>query len=453
MASSIDELTSKAVNYVVEKHSPSGSKIGWLMIASILVEAWDLYSISFILIFISQIYHPSALLLGLAAGGTQAGAVVGALLGGWLTDKIGRRHVFLGTMIMFIIFGIAQAFAPNVAVLVVIRFILGIPLGADIANGYTYIMEYVQKGKREVMGNRWQFMFAVGEIASIAAVLILMSMNMSHELLWRVILGLSGVPAIALFVLRYNLPETVVWLIQHGKFVEAKQTAQKIYGDSLDMLPNVDQDIPKPRLGDFLKEIRKDNIKWRATLFGWLSGLAQGAEFATFGFYIPVLFVLLKVSGIFQTDLVTLALYIVAMISGWVGPMITPKIGQRNLSIAGFSISLVSLVAAAIAIFTNHLILIPFAAAAFLWGHYWDAENCMTIASMVAPAKYRGTASGFAYIFVKIAGFLSLFLFPAIFTAIGKGNATLLVACFSLLGLLSAIFILPEVYGYSGQEG
>ena len=135
-----DELSNKAISYLIDKYSPAGNRIGWLMIASIFVESWDLYSISFILIFLSTIYHPSALLLGLTAAGTQGGAVIGALFGGWLADKIGRRRVFLTTMVIFIVFGLAQAFAPDMVVLAIIRFILGVPLGMDIASGYTYIM-------------------------------------------------------------------------------------------------------------------------------------------------------------------------------------------------------------------------------------------------------------------------------------------------------------------------
>jgi MFS family permease len=68
-----------------------------MMIASIFIEAWDLYTISFLLIFLSAQYHPSALLLGLGSAGTQAGAIVGALVGGWLMDRLGRRVMFLGT--------------------------------------------------------------------------------------------------------------------------------------------------------------------------------------------------------------------------------------------------------------------------------------------------------------------------------------------------------------------
>jgi len=92
--------------------------------------------------------------LGLAAAGTQGGALIGALIGGWLSDKIGRRVMFLITMIMFVVLALAQAFVSSIAWLIVIRFLLGIPLGSDIATGYTYIMESMPKGKRELLWPR-----------------------------------------------------------------------------------------------------------------------------------------------------------------------------------------------------------------------------------------------------------------------------------------------------------
>jgi len=437
-----------AVRHLVSKYNPQGNRVGWLMISSILVEAWDLYSIAFVLIFIRDLYHPDPFLLGLAAAGTQGGALIGALVGGWLSDKIGRRVMFLSTMIMFIIFALAQAFVPNIGWLVVIRLILGIPLGSDISNGYTYIMESMPKGEREVMGNRWQFMFAIGEVMTLAVIAVFIVINLPHDLVWRVTLAMGAIPAAVILWMRHDLPETAVWLVRRGRFREAKQVSKQMFNDTLDMLPDQDVEIPHPHPTAFLGSIRKDPIRWRATLYGWIACFAQASEFSTFAFYLPVLFVMVGVSSILGTNLVTMALYVIAAISGWVGPMITPKIGHRGISIAGFSIVLVSLLVAAWALYSHTTVILPFAAAAMLWGHYWDASNCMTIPTMVAKPEYRGTASGFAYMFVKLPSFLAIFLFPALFGAIGQANATLFVAIFPLIGLLAAIFILPEVYGY-----
>lgn len=438
----------RAVRYLVTNYNPHGNRIGWLMMASILVEAWDLYSIAFVLVFIRDQFHPDPFLLGLAGAGTQGGALIGALIGGWLSDKIGRRVMFLATMILFIVLALAQAFVPSVMWLVVVRFFLGIPLGSDISNGYTYIMESMPKGTREVMGNRWQFMFAVGEVLTLAVIAVFLILQLPHDLVWRVTLGLGAVPAAIIFWLRHDLPETAVWLIRRGRFREAKQVALSLYGDRLDMLPDQDIVIPHPKATAFIADLRKDPIRWRATLFGWIACFAQSSEFSTFGFYIPVLFVMVGVSSVLGTNLVTLCLYIIAAISGWIGPLITPKIGHRGLSIAGFGIVFVSLLVAAGALYTNQVWILPFAAAAMLWGHYWDAENVVTIPAMVARPQYRGTATGFAYMFVKLPAFLSIFLYPVLFAHIGNANATLFTAIFPLIGLLAAIFILPEVYGF-----
>ena len=437
-----------AVRHLVANYNPKGNRVGWLMMSSILVEAWDLYSIAFVLVFIRDQYHPDPLLLGLAAAGTQGGALIGALLGGWLSDKIGRRVMFLSTMVMFIILALLQAFVTSVGWLVVVRVALGIPLGSDISNGYTYIMESMPKGEREVMGNRWQFMFAVGEVLTLAVIAVFIVLDLPHEVIWRVTLGLGALPALIILLMRHDLPETAVWLIRHGRFREAKQVSRSMYSDPLDMLPDEDVSVPKPRPTAFLADIRRDPIRWRATLYGWIACFCQGSEFSTFAFYLPVLFTMVGVSSLLGINLVTMGLYVIAAIAGWVGPLITPRIGQRGISIAGFGIVLASLLVAAWALHTDHIAVLPFAAAAMLWGHYWDASNCMTIPTVVARPEYRGTASGFAYMFVKLPSFLAIFLFPALFTAIGQANATLFVAVFPLIGLLAAIFILPEIYGY-----
>ncbi len=440
-----------AVRHLVTHYNPKGNRVGWLMLSSILVEAWDLYSIAFVLVFIKDQYHPDPFLLGLAAAATQGGALVGAILGGWLADKVGRRIMFLATMILFIVLAVAQAFVTSVGWLVVVRLFLGVPLGSDISNGYTYIMESMPKGVREVMGNRWQFMFAVGEVLTLAVIAVFLLAGLDHETLWRVTLGLGALPALVILLMRHDLPETAVWLIRHGRFREAKRTTRAMYGDELAMLPDRDVAVPKPRPTAFLADLRRDPIRWRATIFGWIACFAQGAEFATFGFYLPVLFTMVGVSSVLGNNFVLMALYGLAAVSGWVGPLLTPRIGHRGVSIAGFSIVLVSLLVAAWAIWAGQTLVLPFAAAAMLWGHYWDASNCMTIPTLVARAEYRGTASGFAYMFVKLPSFLSIFLFPPLFTAVGQAAATLFVCIFPLCGLLAALFILPEVYGYEGD--
>lgn len=447
------KLSDEAAAHILSlEGTQSGTRTGWLMITTIFIEAWDLYSISFLLIFVKNEFKPSAALLGLTSASVQLGALIGTLIGGWAADRLGRRKVFLTTMTLFVILAILQAFATNMWQLVIIRFLLGIPLGSDIATGYTYIMESMPKGKREVMGNRWQGMFGLGEVACIIVVTIMYMSGMDHGLLWRIGLALGAVPALILLIMRLDIPDTALSLIQAGKFKQAKKVAEQMFNDPLNMLPDEDYHIPRPRTRDFLADIWKDPIRRRASIFAWISNAMQGIEFSAFGFYLPVILLLSGVSGITGTNFFTAAIYIIATISGFIGPVITPRLGHRGISQWGFGGTTLSLLAAALFLHLDWKLLVPLAAAFLMWFHYWSASNGMTICSMVAPSRYKATASGFGYVFVKLPNFLTIFLFPVAFEHLGIPLATALVALSSFTGFLAARLILPEVYGYIEHE-
>ena len=223
------------------------------------------------------------------------------------------------------------------------------------------------------------------------------------------------------------------------------------------MLPNQDQKLSKPKLGDFLTVIWADPIKRRATIFAWISNACRGTEFTAWGFYLPVILVLSGVgvsdSGdITGTNLVTALIFCLATVSGYVAPLMLRKIGHRGVAMWGFGLAFVGLVLGGFAIQNDWKILIVVGACILMWGHYWDASNGMTIASMVAPTRFRATAAGFGYVFVKAASFFGAFVFPLVNASLGKAGATFAVSIVSLIGFLAAKFILPEVYGYVEAE-
>jgi hypothetical protein len=364
----LQTLSDKAAAHVLSMEgTQSGTRTGWLMITTILIEAWDLYSISFLLVFIKNEFQPTAALLGLASASVQLGALIGAIIGGWAADRLGRRTVFLTTMALFIVLATAQAFAHNMWELVIIRFLLGVPLGSDIASGYTYIMESMPKGKREIMGNRWQGMFGLGEVACIIVVTTMYLSGMDHGLLWRIGLALGAVPALILFIMRLDIPDTALSLIQAGKFKQAKKVANEMFNDPLDMLPDEDHRIRRPRTRDFLADIWKDPIRRRASIYAWISNAAQGIEFSAFGFYLPIILLLSGVSGMVGTNFFVAAIYIIATVSGFIAPVITPKLGHRGISQWGFGGTWLSLLAAALFLQLDWKLLIPVAAASLMW--------------------------------------------------------------------------------------
>ena len=152
------------------------------------------------------------------------------------------------------------------------------------------------------------------------------------------------------------------------------------------------------------------------------------------------------------TNLVTALIYVLATISGFVAPLMLPRIGHRGLAMWGYGLAFAGLVVGAFALLNDWKVIIVVAACVLMWGHHWDASNGMTIVSMVAPPRFKATASGFGYLFVKAASFFGAFVFPVMTAAWGSFWATLAVSVLSLTGFLSAKYILPEMYGYVEQE-
>ena len=89
------------------------------------------------------------------------------------------------------------------------------------------------------------------------------------------------------------------------------------------------------------------------------------------------------------------------------------KIGHRGVAMWGFGLAFAGLILGGLR--PAHTIgrsSSVVGACILMWGHYWDASNGMTIASMVAPTRFKATASGFGYVFVKAAAFFGAFVFP-----------------------------------------
>ena len=451
----IEFIIQKAKKRLDQQEAPGCTKAGWLMITALLIESWDIYSMAFILFALKDIYEPSSWLLGFTAAGTQLGAVVGALLGGWLTDKLGRRKIFLWSMILFAIFAVLQGLAPNMYWLAIIRCLAGIPVGADVANGFTYIMEVMPKGKREVMANRWQFMFALGIIAAILLVTTLVALDVHPDMIWRIVLAVPAIPACLLLFMRRELPETPAWFVERGRFIEAKQASRDYYGEQDgrlldDILPNENVTIADPTLKETLHDLFRRPFTRRTTLFGWFSCAVQSFENYAFSFFLPLILV---TTGQIQNNLALLAVNCIAALSAFVGPLLLPKLGHKGLSKYGFLLVTIGISISAWGVYSSSFAFIIFGAALMLWGHYWDSESGMTVISLVAKPRYRGVASGIGYTIVKVTAFVTTLVFPALFEAVGVPVASMIIAIAPFCAFLASIFLLPEVFGHAvGDE-
>ena len=86
----------------------------------------------------------------MVASAITFGAIVGALLGGYLTDKIGRYRVFMADMVFFVVAAIACALAPNEYVLAGARFVMGLGVGIDLPVAMAFLSEFARLKARGI---------------------------------------------------------------------------------------------------------------------------------------------------------------------------------------------------------------------------------------------------------------------------------------------------------------
>jgi putative MFS transporter len=134
---------------------------------------------------------------------------IGALAAGRICDKIGRRTVYLVDVVLFLVFSLAQAFAQEYWQLLVMRMLVGFAIGMDMPTGSSMLAEYAPPERRggitTMINTVWLF---GGFVAALAGFVLYEAIGPGA---WRWMFGLGALPALAIAVLRHNLPESPYW--------------------------------------------------------------------------------------------------------------------------------------------------------------------------------------------------------------------------------------------------
>jgi MFS family permease len=169
----------------------------------------------------------SAQVAGWAASMYVAGACFGALLFGRLTDKFGRKRLFMITLGVYLAATIATAFAWTPLVFFACRFVTGMGIGGEYSAINSAIDELIpanHRGRIDIIinGTYWAGA-AAGALLSVAALHIF-----SPLLQWRVCFGLGFILGLAILIVRRHVPESPRWLFIHGREEEAEEVTQDI---------------------------------------------------------------------------------------------------------------------------------------------------------------------------------------------------------------------------------
>jgi MFS family permease len=160
--------------------------------------------------------------IGLASSAYLAGAVLGAVFFGWLTDRLGRKRLFFITLTVYLLATAATAFSWNLWSFVLFRFLTGAGIGGEYTAINSTIQELVPARVRGwtdlvINGSFW-IGAAIGAAGSIV---LLDPAFLPPDIGWRAAFAIGAALSVVIFFMRMWLPESPRWLVTHGRAEEA----------------------------------------------------------------------------------------------------------------------------------------------------------------------------------------------------------------------------------------
>lgn len=410
--------------------------------------------------------------LGWFVGCALIGSIAGVAFAGKLSDRFGRKATMLLAALFFAVSGIGCAFSTSFPMLVVSRMLGGVGIGVVSIVSPLYISEISVAKYRGQLVSLYQLAVTIGFLGAYSANYGLLQFSHSgaafssewmHRIfvseVWRGMLGLSGVPAILLFIFIYFIPESPRWLVLRGDEKKALGIFEKIYRNAAAAAGEL-ADV-KSVIGS---EVKSD---WRS-LFkpGIFKAVVIGAAIAILGqfmgvnavlYYGPTIFEQAGLSGgdaLFSQVLVG----IVNAVTTVIAVFIIDRVGRKMLVYWGVSGMVVSLLCIAFyfhfgaGLGLGNWFLLAF----FLFYVFCCAISISAVIfvflSEMYPTRVRGMAMSVAGFALWVGTYLVGQLTPWLLHAATPAGTFLLFAVMCVPYILIVWRLMPETTGKSLEE-
>ena len=408
-------------------------------------DAYDLFIIGAAMLLIKSQWQLNNTTLGLLGSTSLLAAFIGSFVFGRIADLWGRRKIYGLEASLMALGAIISAFSPNIIWLIASRFIMGLGIGGDYPVSATIMTEYANRKDRGKLVGMVFSMQAVGLILGPIVALTLLASGISHNLAWRLMLGLGALPALFSIYLRRKMPESPRYVSQVlGKEDEAVGNLQAYSGGQV-KVDKVDSLSKHERLSvkSFLT-----NLTLLKTLIG-TAGTWFIFDYAYYGNTISTPLIMNMISphsSLVTTEAWSVIIFAIAAVPGYILAFLTiDKIGHKRLQLIGFAVMCLAFFA--MGIIPNITLLVgPFL---LLYGiSYFFAEFGPNTTTFILPAELyptslRATGHGISAGFAKIGAFVGVFIFPILSRSLGLRGTLLLSATFAAAGFLLT-FLLPE---------
>ncbi|KGR89910.1 hypothetical protein CD30_14700 [Ureibacillus massiliensis 4400831 = CIP 108448 = CCUG 49529] len=375
----------------------------------------------------------NALWYGLIGSSALIGLFLGSFLFGWLTDRIGRKPIYVTTIALFVLLSIPQFFVTSPEQLFILRLLMGFAISAEYATGGTLLSELLPKKQRGTILACLNAMWTVGFVFSVIVSYTLLSFG--GEEVWRWMLVSSAIPALILLILRLGSFESPRWLVSKGRIEEAKIVIDKFFGEQV----RIDDLQVEENQKTEIKELFSKNYRTRTAFAGLFWGLHVLPYFGMMTFA-PVVFASLNLEDEFLSTLIS---NIFQLFGAVVGVLIMDKIPRRMFVIYSFVILAISI---------GMLVIIPNPASFVVVGCFAvyvfvasGSGNLQTVyPSELFPTHIRSTGVGFATMISRLGAAVGTFLLPISLDTLGINLTMLILTGILLLGVVISIMWAPE---------
>ena len=437
------------------KYSPILYLVAFIVALGGLLSGFDTGVISGALLFIKDEWNLSDYLQGILVSSTLVGATIGAILNGHLADLFGRKKILIFTAVLFFIGSIFCAAAPNINILILSRFIVGLAIGVVTFATPLYLSEISPEKIRGSLVSLFQLAITIGILFS-----YLVNAGFANiQFGWRLMLLFGVFPALILGIGMFFMSDTPRWLISKGKDDEAKKVFKRIE-------PGIDADKEILEIKNVLQN--KDNDKkfeFKKWMFAPLF-LGIGLMFCqqwtcinTIIYYAPTI---LKIAGFNSNSsaiYATVGIGIVNCLMTFIAIFLSDKTGRKPLLYAGLiGMALCLFILGSAFQFSEAL------GASLKWVSLFSSmfyiaffsfslgPIILLLVSEIFPLKFRGlgmsisTMSNFLFNFTVTLSFLPLI------NKISESYTFYLYGMIAIICLFYVYFMVPETKGITLEK-
>ena len=384
---------------------------------------------------------------GIAMASALYGTVLGSLLGGWPTDRFGRKATLLWIGVLYVISAVGCAYSWNVSSFIAARFIGGLGIGISTVAAPLYISEIAPPAYRGRLAGMFQFNIVFGIVIAFLSNALLAGIG---ENAWRWMLGVAAFPSVLYTVLCFGIPESPRWLI--GRKGDREE--------GLRVLRLIEPDAPEVQIVAQAAEIQAASSErvvssrfWSRKLqipillavliafFNQLSGINAVLYFA------PRIFELTRL-GAKAALLQSVGIGVTNLIFTFVGLGLIDRLGRRTLLYIGSFGYIASLGLVAWGFFTGHFSIVPACIFAFIAAHaVGQGAVIWVFISEIFPNRHRAEGQALGSFTHWIFAALLTTFFPKMVTAFAPGYVFLFFCAMMVLQLIWVKFMVPETKG------